>query len=157
MTVNVPSALAAQVPSDAMDWLVPGLYKEKLAMLIKSLPKAYRKKVVPVKDTVEIIAREMKHKQGALVSVLGNFIYRRFGVDIPASAWPLDALPDYLKMRISVIAPDGSVISAGRRSENRRRSVPRASRITPSKSPGQAHNWHRGLWSVSGRLEGVQC
>jgi ATP-dependent helicase HrpA len=114
VTVNVPSALAAQVPSDAMDWVVPGLYEEKLATLIKSLPKAYRKKLVPVKDTVAVIAREMKHKQGSLVSVLGNFIYRRFGLDIPASAWPLDVLPDYLKMRVSVTAPDGSVIVAGR-------------------------------------------
>ncbi len=114
VTVSVPSTLTAQIPSEAMDWVVPGLYREKLATLIKSLPKAYRKKLVPVKDTVEIIAREMEHKQGSLISVLGNFIYRRFGVDIPATAWPLDALPDYLKMRVSVTAPDGSVISAGR-------------------------------------------
>ena len=57
VTVNVPSALAVQIPTDVMDWVVPGLFKEKLATLIKSLPKAYRKKLVPVKDTVEIIAR----------------------------------------------------------------------------------------------------
>jgi ATP-dependent helicase HrpA len=114
VTLNVPSTLADQVPFEAMDWVVPGLYKEKIATLIKSLPKAYRKQLVPVKDTVAVITREMKTGQGTLVTALGSFIYRRFGVDIPASAWPLEALPDYLKMRVSVTAPDGREICAGR-------------------------------------------
>ena len=114
LTVMVPSTLAAQIPAEAMDWLVPGLHQEKIATLIKSLPKAYRKQLVPVKDTVAVISREMKNSDGALVGTMGNFIYKRFGVDIPASAWPLETLPDHLKMRVSVTAPDGSEITAGR-------------------------------------------
>jgi ATP-dependent helicase HrpA len=82
--------------------------------LIKGLPKAYRKKLVPVKNTVDIIIREMPKSQTSLVSVLGDFIYRRFGVDIPAAAWSTESLPDYLKMRISVTAPDGKELRAGR-------------------------------------------
>jgi ATP-dependent helicase HrpA len=97
-----------------MDWLVPGLYPEKIEMLIKGLPKAYRKKLVPVKHTVDIIVREMPESQTSLVSALGDFIYRRFGIDIPAVAWSTDSLPDYLKMRISITAPDGKVLRAGR-------------------------------------------
>jgi ATP-dependent helicase HrpA len=114
LTVKVPAILAGQVPSEALDWLAPGLQQEKIATLIKSLPKVYRKQLVPVKDTVAVITREMKTSGAAFIVELGKFIYQRFGVDIPASAWPLDALPDYLKMRVSVIAPDGSEIIAGR-------------------------------------------
>ncbi|UCG09461.1 MAG: ATP-dependent RNA helicase HrpA [Desulfobacterales bacterium] len=114
VTVNVPSTLTSQVSSEAMDWLVPGLFKEKIGALIKGLPKTYRRKLVPLGDTVEVISREMQHTQDSLIAALGNFIYRRFGLDIPASAWPVDALPDYLKMRISVTAPDGREICAGR-------------------------------------------
>ena len=94
--------------------LINILIEEKIEVLIKSLPKTYRKQLVPVKDTVAIIGREMEFAGGTLVAALGKFIYERFGVDIPASAWPLDALPDHLKMRVSVTAPDGSEISAGR-------------------------------------------
>jgi ATP-dependent helicase HrpA len=114
LTVIVPATLADQIPAEALDWLVPGLHREKIEALIKSLPKAYRKQLVPVKDRVAIIGREMEYTGGTLVAALGKFIYERFGVDIPASAWPLDALPDHLKMRVSVTAPDGSEISAGR-------------------------------------------
>ena len=114
VTVNVPSALAPSVSPGSIDWLVPGLYPEKIEMLIKGLPKAYRKKLVPIKNTVDIIVREMPESQTSLVSALGDFIYRRFGVDIPAAAWSTDSLPDYLKMRISITAPDGKILRTGR-------------------------------------------
>jgi ATP-dependent helicase HrpA len=114
ITVKVPSALAPSVSPETIDWLVPGLYPEKIEALIKGLPKMYRKKLVPVKNTVNIIVREMPKGHASLVSVLGDFIYRRFGVDIPAVAWSTDSLPDYLKMRISVTAPDGKELRAGR-------------------------------------------
>jgi ATP-dependent helicase HrpA len=117
VTVNVPSALAPSVSAATMDWLVPGLYPEKIEFLIKGLPKAYRKKLVPVKHTVDIIVREMPQRPTSLVSALGDFIYRRFGVDIPAAAWSTNSLPDYLKMRISITAPDGKVLRAGRNAE----------------------------------------
>jgi ATP-dependent helicase HrpA len=114
VTVKIPAALASSVPPDAIDWLVPGLYAEKIEGLIKGLPKTYRKRLVPVKDTVEIICREMPKTQGSLISALGKFIYRRFGVDIPATAWSDETLADHLRMRISITAADGKELRAGR-------------------------------------------
>ena len=123
VTVKVPSVLAQSVSPETIDWLVPGLYPEKIEVLIKGLPKAYRKKLVPVKNTVGIIVREMPKSQTSLVSALGDFIYRRFGVDIPAAAWSTESLPDYLKMRISITAPDGKELRAGRNAALLRRDV----------------------------------
>jgi ATP-dependent helicase HrpA len=123
VTVKVPSALAQSVSPETIDWLVPGLYSEKIEVLIKGLPKAYRKKLVPVKNTVGIIVREMPKSQTSLVSALGDFIYRRFGIDIPAAAWSTESLPDYLKMRISITAPDGKELRAGRNAALLRRDV----------------------------------
>ncbi len=114
VTVKVPTTLAPAVSPETMDWLVPGLYPEKIEALIKGLPKAYRKKLVPVKNTVDIIVREMPKSQTSLVTALGIFIYRRFRVDIPAAAWSNESLPDYLKMRISITGPSGQELLAGR-------------------------------------------
>jgi ATP-dependent helicase HrpA len=114
VTIEVPVTLAAVVAKDALDWLVPGLFKEKIEALIKGLPKAYRKKLVPVNDTVEIISRELSRGRRPLLSALGEFILQRFGVDIPASAWPTTTLADHLKMRVSMTAPDGRELCAGR-------------------------------------------
>jgi ATP-dependent helicase HrpA len=61
-----------------------------------------------------IIANEMPKTNRALISELGNFIYNRFGLEIPASAWPIAHLPDHLKMRISITDPKGKEIHSGR-------------------------------------------
>ena len=114
VTVKVPSTLAPSVAPESIDWLVPGLYPEKIETLIKGLPKTYRRKLVPVKNSVDVIIREMAKTQTSLISALGDFIYRRFGLDIPASAWSEESLPGYLKMRVSITAPDGKELRAGR-------------------------------------------
>jgi ATP-dependent helicase HrpA len=114
VTLKVPSTLAPSVAPESIGWLVPGLYPEKIEALIKGLPKRYRRRLVPVKNTVEVITREMPQNRTSLISALGEFIYQRFGVDIPASAWSEDSLPDYLKMRVAITAPDGQELRAGR-------------------------------------------
>ncbi|MBW2432218.1 MAG: ATP-dependent RNA helicase HrpA, partial [Deltaproteobacteria bacterium] len=72
VTIQVPVSLAASVPEETFDWLVPGMFKEKIETLIKGLPKAYRKKLVPVNETVEIIHRELPRSGQALFSALGE-------------------------------------------------------------------------------------
>jgi ATP-dependent helicase HrpA len=107
VTVNIPAPMAPLVPSESLEWLVPGLYREKITTLIKGLPKTFRKKLVPVANTVNIIIREMPKTETSLITALGNFIYTRFRIDIPSSAWPEDLLPDHLKMRISITDEKG--------------------------------------------------
>lgn len=114
LTVKVPLSLAAEIPGDELDWLVPGLYKEKITALIKGLPKSYRKQLVPVGDTVDTILSEMPKTRISLLTALGNFIHKRFGVDIPARAWSVETLPDYLKMRIAITGNKGMEIRSGR-------------------------------------------
>ena len=114
VTLKVPIALTPAVSNENLDWLVPGHFKEKVEILIKGLPKTYRKKLVPVNETVTIISRDMPRLKGALFAALGEFILQRFGVDIPASAWPIETLPDHLKMRIAVIGADGKELCSGR-------------------------------------------
>ena len=99
-----------------MNWtgLWPGFHKEKITALIKGLPKSYRKRLVPVADTVDVIVSEMPKNAGALLTALSNFIHKRFGVDIPAAAWSADNMPDHLKMRIAITGADGEEIRSGR-------------------------------------------
>jgi ATP-dependent helicase HrpA len=114
VTLKIPSALAPSVSPESIEWLVPGLYPQKIEALIKGLPKKYRRKLVPVKNTVDVIVKEMPKSRRSLISALGDFIYRRFGLDIPAAAWSEESLPDYLKMRLAITAPEGRELQAGR-------------------------------------------
>lgn len=114
VTVQVPSAAAARVPADEIDWMVPGLLREKITALLKGLPKKYRKYLVPVTGTVDELMVNLPRDRGGLITTLGKMIFDRYGVDIPASAWDTAALPDHLKMRISITAPDGNEIRSAR-------------------------------------------
>lgn len=118
VTVTLPSSLSSTVPLDRGDWLVPGYRREKISLLLKGLPKVYRKRLFPIADKVETVHRELKMEEGEnFLTTLGRFIHRRFGVDIPGTAWPVDDLPDHLKMRFSIIDEKGQEILAGRNPE----------------------------------------
>jgi len=144
VTIRIPSSSAHTVPSESIDWLVPGLYREKITALVKGLPKTYRKRLVPVSDTVDVIVGEMPKTKSALITALGDFIFTRFGVDIPASAWPDDRLPDHLKMRVSITGPKGEEICSARNPAILSRRIPNTDETGESKEMKSARkNWER--------------
>ncbi|MEQ9023142.1 MAG: ATP-dependent RNA helicase HrpA, partial [Pseudomonadales bacterium] len=48
VTLHVPVDQLHQVPEHLVEWLVPGLLKDKLVAVLKSLPKRYRRELVPI-------------------------------------------------------------------------------------------------------------
>lgn len=114
VTMTVPVHLLSQVPDGAEDWSIPGLFREKIDALLRGLPKEYRKKLQPLSKTSRLVQSELRTDESSLLSALGEFIHQCFGVDIPASAWPVDKLPEHLQMRYSVVDDKGRVLSAGR-------------------------------------------
>jgi ATP-dependent helicase HrpA len=114
VTLRVPSGQVSSLPLETLDWSVPGLLKEKVTALIKGLPKTYRKQLVPVPRTVEIVLKEMEKREPSLVNALSGFVYRKFGCDIPASVWAGVEIPEHLKMRVSVVDHSGKALESGR-------------------------------------------
>ncbi len=114
VTISIPSTMAQAFPRERLEWVVPGLFREKITALIKGLPKRYRKQLVPVPEKVDIIVDEIQTSERSLITTLAEFIYKRFGLDIPASEWPVEEIPDHLKMRVSIVDQDGKEIESGR-------------------------------------------
>jgi len=143
ITVAVPAASVHQVnPTDA-DWLVPGLLREKIAAMLKALPKIYRRQLVPVSDTADTIAKEMPRSKEDLATALGRFIHQRFKVDIPAAAWQDVAIPDHLRLRFTVVDADGQALAAGREPEV-------LSAVEPELPPDRRMDQARQQWECDG-------
>ncbi len=123
LTVTIPATVAAAIPPGQTDRLVPGLLQEKIETLLKGLPKQYRRQLVPIARTAEILADEIGTGNDALISALGKLLYRRFGVDIPGTAWSIEGLPEHLIMRIAITGPRGEIIRSSRDTEILRQSV----------------------------------
>ncbi len=116
ISVRIPAGAAASVPAGTVEWLVPGLIGEKIRALVKGLPKTIRRQLGPIPQVMEKIENEMPDPENGetLINVLGRFIYRCFGVHVPAGAWPVGSLPDYLKMRIVITDTRGKEIRSSR-------------------------------------------
>ena len=116
MTLKIPARVIHAVPAEPLEWGVAGLFREKIAALIKGLPQRYRKLVVPVSDAVDIILKEMPaaDADSSLFSALAQFVKRRFRAEIPESEWARVEIPKHLKVRVSVTDHQGKELVAGR-------------------------------------------
>lgn len=102
VTLKVPSQDAALISPNQVDTLVPGLLREKIAALIKALPKTHRVKLMPIQQRADFIADHLPDTDAPLYSKLSCVIREHFDLVIPASAWSDKNLADHLKMRISI-------------------------------------------------------
>jgi len=115
ITLKIPKNRTDNIMSKDFEWLVEGLLKEKITALIKGLPKRYRKQIVPINRTVErLITLIPRQADMPLFSVLSQIIYDQFQLNIPAAIWQQVELPDYLKMRFSLINHKGKTIESTR-------------------------------------------
>jgi ATP-dependent helicase HrpA len=152
VTMSVPVSLLNAIPPARLEWGVPGHYKDKIAALIKGLPKRYRKLLVPVAEKAETIAAEMPRapEEVPLARAVAEFVKRRFGADIPAREWVLAEVPKYLRMRVAVIDPEtGRVIDTGRDVELLRKKISAADTV-PSKVESPAWLEAQRKWEKSG-------
>ncbi len=155
VTLTVPPELLSAIPVERLEWGVAGQYQDKIAALIKGLPKRYRKLLVPVGEKAETIAREMPQapEEVPLFKAVAEFVKRRFGVDVPAREWALADVPKHLRMRVAVVDPaTGRTIDAGRDVELLRKKLGAADQA-PSKVESPAWQEARRVWEKSGLTE----
>ena len=116
VTVKVPAQLVDAVDPKSLEWLVPGLLTEKITALIKALPKQYRKRLVPARDTAAKLSADLTadDRKGSLTSALCRAAKARYGVDVPLAAFKDAEIADHLKTRVAATDSAGRLIKAGR-------------------------------------------
>ena len=115
VTVTVPLALLNQLRPEQLQWLVPGLLRDKIIALLKALPKSLRRNFVPAPNFADACLQAMAPEAGDLCEALARQLLRMTGVTIPAEAWQEDGLPAHLRMNVKVMAADGETpVAMGR-------------------------------------------
>ncbi|MEZ6055613.1 MAG: ATP-dependent RNA helicase HrpA [Planctomycetaceae bacterium] len=114
ITVIVPQEAVNQLPPSRLGWLVPGLLEEKIAALIKTLPKELRRMFVPANDTAREIVPMLNFGEGEIVEQLALTLRKMSGEHVPPESFDLARLPSHLSMNIRVVDKQGSEVSAGR-------------------------------------------
>ena len=117
VTVNVPAVVLQQLPSEPFEWLVPGMLRDKVVALIKSLPKSIRKSFVPAPNYADACINAMQDKSVSLITALTHQLHRMSGTPLPDEIWQEHKLDDHYLMNFKVIDDQGSVLAMGRNLE----------------------------------------
>ncbi len=113
VTFDIPLAALNQMPAARFEWLVPGLLQEKVAALIKSLPKQWRRNFVPVPDFARaFVALDLAPEQ-PLIDCLARELERMTGVRLAADAWRPEQIPVHLAPHFRILDERGKVLAEG--------------------------------------------
>jgi ATP-dependent helicase HrpA len=114
VTMTVPVALLNQVPAARCEWLVPGLLKEKLRALAKSMPQRLRHKLGALEEFADAFVAAVPPSDTPLVGALQRYIRTELELEIPSDAFRPDSAPPHLHMNFRVIDEHGRQLATGR-------------------------------------------
>ncbi len=118
VTLAVPLYALNQVSQNRCEWLVPGMLKEKVHLLLKSLPQKLRRHCVPLPDYAagfcERIHAAKKFGLGALLDALIADVREQTGTMVKIADFKLETLPAHHFMNFKVIDEHGRQLDMGR-------------------------------------------
>ncbi|MFD1714420.1 ATP-dependent RNA helicase HrpA [Amnibacterium flavum] len=112
VTAQVPLALLPRLTSDGFDWLVPGFRHELVTTMLKTLPKAIRRTVVPAADWATRLEADLPEQpSGSLAATLATAIRRATGAPATAEDFDVERLAPHLRMSFAVIDENGRLLA----------------------------------------------
>jgi ATP-dependent helicase HrpA len=118
LTVSVPLFVLNQVSEERCEWLVPGMLKEKIQALLKSLPQKPRSRFVPLPESAAKLASEMGEPEafgrGGLTDALLKQVRAITSLDVKRADFKLDMLSPHLFMNFRVVDEHGRQLGHGR-------------------------------------------
>ena len=118
VTVTVPLFVLNQVNEERCEWLVPGLLKDKIHALLKSLPQKPRSRFVPLPDSASKLAEEMGAPEvfgsGSLTDALLKKVRDMTSLDVKRADFKFDMLSPHLFMNLRVVDEHGRQLGMGR-------------------------------------------
>ena len=114
LTLTVPLALLNQIDAGRLSWLVPGMIREKVTLLLKALPKQLRNRLHPLPDAVTAFLESARYGEGPLTAALSRWLRSRLGEPVPPDLWDDAAIPAHLEVAIRVVDASGRELASGR-------------------------------------------
>ncbi|WP_370663569.1 ATP-dependent RNA helicase HrpA [Massilia agri] len=118
VTLAVPLFALNQIPQERAAWLVPGMLKEKVHLLLKSLPQKLRRHCVPLPDyAAKFFERHqdpLRFGRGDLIDALIADIHMHTSARVLTTDFKLETLPAHLFMNFKVIDEHGRQLDMGR-------------------------------------------
>ncbi|MES2934091.1 MAG: ATP-dependent RNA helicase HrpA [Pseudomonadota bacterium] len=118
VTLAVPLYALNQLSRERCEWLVPGMLKEKVHLLLKSLPQKIRRNCVPLPDYAagfcERVQTAKTFGRGELIDAIILDVRDQTTVAVKPSDFKVETLPAHHFMNFKVIDEHGRQLEMGR-------------------------------------------
>ena len=135
VTMTVPLTVLNRLHAPSLEWLVPGMLREKIQLLIKALPKQIRRICVPVPDFITKFLESNPDHQAAIIPQLAHFIAKSAGdmrilEQIDQDAWAAQELPEHCYLNLRIIDDGGQELAGGRKLHELQQQLGQAAAVT---------------------------
>ncbi|WP_312438016.1 ATP-dependent RNA helicase HrpA, partial [Janthinobacterium sp.] len=118
VTLSVPLYALNQLPRERCEWLVPGMLKEKVHLLLKSLPQKLRRHCVPLPDYAAKFCERVHEAgvfgRGDLIDAIILDIRTQITINVLTTDFKPETLPAHHFMNFKVIDEHGRQLDMGR-------------------------------------------
>ena len=118
VTLSVPLYALNQLPRERCEWLVPGMLKEKVHLLLKSLPQKLRRHCVPLPDYATKFCERVHEAgvfgRGDLIDAIILDIRTQITINVLTTDFKPETLPAHHFMNFKVIDEHGRQLDMGR-------------------------------------------
>lgn len=118
VTLTVPLYALNQVSAARCEWLVPGMLKEKVHLLLKSLPQKLRRHCVPLPDYAAGFCTRMDERhlfgKGDLIDALIADIREQITILVKSTDFKQETLPAHHAMNFKIVDEHGRQLEMGR-------------------------------------------
>ncbi|PSJ17517.1 ATP-dependent RNA helicase HrpA [Nitrosomonas supralitoralis] len=116
VTVSVPLPLLNRLDGKQLDYLVPGLIREKVTWYLKALPKQIRRVLVPLPESVTKFLESHSKALHVLTlpEALEKFVLKETTLTVPSEVWQNNDIPIHLLMNIRVVDDAGQELAMNR-------------------------------------------
>ncbi|CKK47043.1 ATP-dependent RNA helicase hrpA [Neisseria meningitidis] len=135
VTMTVPLTVLNRLHAPSLEWLVPGMLREKIQLLIKALPKQIRRICVPVPDFITKFLESNPDRQAVIIPQLAHFIAKSAGdmrifEQIDQDAWAAQELPEHCYLNLLIIDDGGQELAGGRKLHELQQQLGQAAAVT---------------------------
>jgi ATP-dependent helicase HrpA len=128
VTVTLPIFALNQASDERCEWLVPGMLKDKVVALARTLPQRPRARLVPLPESAEAFIASTPFGEGSLVDALAAHAAARSGLPLRPADFRPEQLAAHFAMNVRVVDEHGRQLGESRRLAELKASLGQAAR-----------------------------
>ena len=161
VTMTVPLTVLNRLHAPSLEWLVPGMLREKIQLLIKALPKQIRRICVPVPDFITKFLESNPDRQAAIIPQLAHFIAKSAGdmrilEQIDQDAWAAQELPEHCYLNLRIIDDGGQELAGGRKLHELQQQLGQAAAVTFRDNTQEFERDNVTAWDIGALPESIK-